>query len=131
MSSGTSGAPAPSPAPAPAPGPAPAPAPAPGPAPAAAPASFKPPKPIHGGVVQTSSDTIVPYTGGKPKVGFGDIDAAVKRTQTVLPTMQRPLGSSSSIKGQYYRITCTLEEKFQRNGNRIRYERMIKNLHPQ
>ena len=57
-------------------------------------------------------------------MGFGGIDATVKRSQTVLPTMQRPLGSSS-LKGQYYRITSNLEEKFQRNGNRIRYERMI------
>ena len=108
-SSGTSGAQAPVPAPAPAP----------------APPSFKPAEPVHGGLVQTSSDTMVPYTGGKPKVGFGDLDAEVKRTQTVSPGMLRPLGSSSSAKSQHYRITNNLDEKFQRNGNRIRYERLV------
>ena len=68
---------------------------------------------------------MVPYTGGKPKVGFGDLDAEVKRTQTVSPGMLRPLGSSSSAKSQHYRITNNLDEKFQRNGNRIRYERLV------
>ena len=96
---------------------------APGPAPS--PPSFKPAEPVHGGLVQTSSDTMVPYTGGKPKVGFGDLDAEVKRTQTVSPGMLRPLGSSSSAKSQHYRITNNLDEKFQRNGNRIRYERLV------
>ena len=88
------------------------------------PTVFVPPKPKHGGLVQTGTDTKVPYTGGKPKVGFGDIDPTVKFTQTVLPTMQRPL-SSSAAKIQYYRMTCLHEEKFNPNGNRIKFERMI------
>lgn len=95
------------------------PSPPPGPPPSTV---FVPPKPRHGGLVQTGTDTKVPYTGGKPRVGFGAIDSTVKSMQTVNPGMHRPLSSSAASKNQYYRITSQLEEKFNRNGNRIKFE---------
>ena len=81
---------------------------------------YKPKEPKFGGITKTSTDTYQPWTGGKPKADWTELET--KKPLAIQPTQYRPTSITSQAKGQYYR-TQGLEPKFGREGDIQAFQR--------
>jgi GAG-pre-integrase domain/Zinc knuckle len=75
--------------------------------------TFMPPKPIMGGIIQTTEKDFIPWTGGRPLVDWTGLDPT-SRTTPKSPNQQRPVSSSAAQKGHIYRQTGITTKKLSR-----------------
>ena len=77
-------------------------------------ATFKPTKPKFGGLEQVSIDTWVPWTGGKPKADWTELEDI--NPGTIDPNQYRSTSISSQTKSKHYR-TLGLTDKLSKSSN--------------
>jgi hypothetical protein len=81
-----------------------------------------PKKPKFGGLKLTSMGIYTPWTGGKPKADWTELET--RTPASIQPTQYRPDSYSSQAKGQYFR-TEGLKTKFSRGGNVLAFQRDV------
>ena len=83
---------------------------------------YRPKMPKMGGVKETGPDTQTPWTGGKPKADWSELENKIP--VSIQPTQFRPTSITSQAKARYYRTTG-IETKLTRDGNIQAFQRSV------
>ena len=83
---------------------------------------YRPVKPKYGDIAIVGADNWAPWTGGKPRADWSELEEPAPRT--IVATQYRPTSVSSQTKSLKYRIEG-LETKFTRDGDLQTFEKKV------